>query len=225
MGHKIRPYSESRRLTGIMSLPQERILEIRRNLTACVEATNFVLSNTATTAAQNTFLWQALKLLGLLPPDDLFEHIDENNCIEVYDSNGVWVYGNLNFYEITSYSLAELYEFPWHNLWRRSELDQARTYALGEKLLTGQITKTLLNPLPTHIVSECSTVNGIESECGYELELSPTVVAPLYQRGTRDIAGFIHSFHKNWIRSTRAPNTMLPQQPNSHSAADNEQFN
>lgn len=211
--HKIRPYNQTRGLSGILSLPNERIAEITRNLEACVEATNFVLSNSAEKPSGHMFLWRVLRQLGFVPSDDLFEHLNEDTCIEVYDNRGVWVYGNLNFYEITSYSLAELYEFPWHALWHRNELDQARTYALGEKLLAGQVTKTLFNPLPTHVVREDSAIDGIESECEYEMELTPTIVAPLYYRRTKEIAGFIHSFHKNWIRATKAPDTAYNGSP------------
>lgn len=210
LGRSIRPYHPERRSSGLCAQPQERLNAVIRNLSVCVEATEFALIQSAKGApVGHLFLWRALKNFGFTPSGDLFNQLDENSCIEVYDDRGIWVFGNLHFFGATSYTLADLYEFPWHSLWHRGELDQARTYALGTKILSNQVQGILTNPLPTHTVRERSNVPGIESEFGLEVELQPLLVTPLHRRGSPDTAGFLHSFRTNWVRSTRE---YLPEQ-------------
>lgn len=201
LGQGIRPYSFERKASGFLALSPERHETILKNLRICVEATEYALSQPGKSGG--VFLWRALKSFGLQPPEDLFEKLEEDSCIEVYDQNGIWIYGNIQFYGITSYSLADLYEFPWHALWHRGELDQARISALGARLLSGQIKGSLLSPLPPHVVKEQSRIPGVEAELGMEMGLCPLLVAPLYERGTQEVAGFLHSFRNNWIRPTK----------------------
>lgn len=215
LGGRVRPFDAIRGTNGLSSLLRERVNSVAQNLTRCIEALEFAAGQVSKgTPTGHLFLWRALKNFGYAPPSDLFALLDETSRIEIYDNEGKWIFGNIGFYGVTSYTLAELYEFPWHMLWHRSELDQARVHALGVKLLGGQVKAPLANPFPTHVVKEQSLVRGVSSELGLEVEIAPLLVAPLYARGTQNVAGFLHSFHANWIRPTKVE-ANLPETNNT----------
>jgi len=65
-------------------------------------------------------LWVALKLFGLPKSlEELFNYIEESDIIEVYRYDQIQVFRNLNFHDVCSYELPELFIYPWDQLFYR----------------------------------------------------------------------------------------------------------
>ena len=69
--------------------------------------------------ADKRLAWFAMKKLKLTPPSDLLELIEEDDCVEVYNVNGIQIFRSLTFYKIVSYSVAEITLYPWDRLYNR----------------------------------------------------------------------------------------------------------
>lgn len=77
--------------------------------------------NSSLPISNKTALWTALKLFGHPNGnDDLFMNIEETDVIEVYRYDGIQVFRNLNFHDICSYELAELFIYSWDELYYRN---------------------------------------------------------------------------------------------------------
>ena len=63
--------------------------------------------------------WYALRQLGLMASGDLFQVLEDTDCIEIYTSEGVQLYRNFQFFEYCSYSLEELMTYPFYELYER----------------------------------------------------------------------------------------------------------
>ena len=50
--------------------------------------------------ADKRLAWFAMKKLKLTPPSDLLELIEEDDCVEVYNVNGIQIFRSLTFYKI-----------------------------------------------------------------------------------------------------------------------------
>ena len=68
---------------------------------------------------EKQLLWHVIKYLGLVPPEDLFDRISQNQFIEIYNNAGIQVYRNLEFCKIVSYSIAEMSVYRWDQLYNR----------------------------------------------------------------------------------------------------------
>ncbi len=66
-------------------------------------------------------LWHALKTLGFMPDSEVFAKFENDDVIEVYDSNGTQMWRNFNYMKICSYTLEELLCHDWPTLYIRDE--------------------------------------------------------------------------------------------------------
>lgn len=85
------------------------------------------------------YAWAFCKALGLLPPHDLYARIPEDTVIEIYDANHKLIFACLDFFEIVSYSLEELYSRPWMDLFVRDNTEVFdKLWNLSTEMLAGQ---------------------------------------------------------------------------------------
>lgn len=122
-----------------------------------------------------SFTWRALRKLGLRPHSDLFNHIQEDDMIEIYNRDSRQLYRNFRYYDFCSYSFEELYSLEWWNLFDR---DQKITDALlqeGIKVFSGEVAGYCLSATPKHIVRELISVDRLAN--AYQAK----IIAPLYE--------------------------------------------
>ncbi len=77
-------------------------------------------------------IWGFLKKNKFKFSKDLFDLIKEDHFIEVYDSSFRAIYRDPNTYRNTSYSIADLYLYPWNDLYGR---DDKYNIAIAEKVV------------------------------------------------------------------------------------------
>ncbi|WP_413291110.1 hypothetical protein [Bdellovibrio sp. HCB337] len=129
------------------------------------------------------FTWRALVKMGLAPFSDLLNRITEGDIVEIYGCDNTQLFRNLEFFDVCSYSIEELFCVEWYRLFQR---DNKISDLIGQKvkeLLDYKHPEGLEGPFPEHIVTE------IFSDEKYQSKVFMKVVAPLYQN--KRIAAFI----------------------------------
>lgn len=131
-----------------------------------------------------TYAWYALARLKLRPPNDLFDRIDINDCIEIFDSSGIQIYRSFNFAKFTTYSLEEILIYPWYRLFMRDEKIMALMMGAMKQVLSGQYRSPISLRIPPHICEE--TISKEKWRTLVSLKLA----CPLYGKNDQ-ISGFL----------------------------------
>lgn len=107
-----------------------------------VSSYNSILDSMADSDPQvsnKSALWVALKLFGIPSSlDELFKYIEESDVIEVYRYDGIQVFRNLNFHDVCSYELPELFIYTWDQLFYRPAHITQKIAESAESLFLGK---------------------------------------------------------------------------------------
>ncbi len=101
------------------------------------------------------FTWRALVKLGLIPESDFLDRLENDDIIEIYNQDHVQLFRNLEFFDICSYSIEELYCIQWWKLFRREPAISETILNMCTDLYLKKYPSGLVNPLPIHWVEEC----------------------------------------------------------------------
>ncbi len=119
--------------------------------------------------------WTAFKLLGLTPCSDLMNFIKDTNVIELYDHEGFQVFRSLNFFELCSYTVEDIYCRQWTDLFRRpNSAVMEKLMEIAATLTAGNLRHTIRVDLPRHEVME------IDSPFLFELSADVDFLSPLF---------------------------------------------
>jgi hypothetical protein len=99
------------------------------------------------------FLKAALLQLGWKLQDGLLDRILPTDYVEIYSNDMVPAFKSLNFWGSCSYTLDELYTYPYSELFARDEFYQASLNRSAEKIFT-QKESLIENPVPEHVAWE-----------------------------------------------------------------------
>lgn len=144
-GVKIRPFKDED-LPYFSKLPIDKRKQIISSLDFLIRVCEATIKNgySADDSAQLT--WYAIKELGWRPSSDLFEKIDNDSIIEIYDTNNLQVFRNFNFFDFCSYTLEEIHCIPWTTLYYRPD---------------ESITKEILRHISDHFESHSYTTKYV----------------------------------------------------------------
>jgi PAS domain-containing protein len=146
-----------------------------------------------------TMLWYALKRFGLRPTSEVFDVISDEDIIEIYNADGIQIYRNLNFYEISSYSLGELVAFEWSELYQREDQVSVEIMKLAGDILKGKYSKTFQSPIPRH-----KLIEKFSEEC-HVLDMIQRHYSPLYPlEGGRQVVGVIATSQVHVLEKTNS---------------------
>ena len=115
---------------------------------------------------EKKLLWFAIQRLKLVPSSNLMEIIGENDLVEVYVGNRQ-VYRTFNYYDMCSYSIDELENLPWDELFLRrdknilQQMIAEAAVALSEK-------RMVVSKVPAHVVEE--TCSPFMNKFSYQLK-------------------------------------------------------
>ncbi len=154
-----------------------------------------------------SLVWWAVQKFGLRPCSDFFDKLTHDHVLEIYNCDFVQIYRNWAFFQISSYSMGDLFVFPWPELYvRESEVTQHLiTYA--SQVLSGTVHHTMATPSPRHIVTEAlsSGKNILDMELKY--------ASPLYDAQGAVAAFFavsaVTKIGKQELGETRTPAPVL----------------
>lgn len=131
------------------------------------------------------FAWAFFKHLALTPPSDLGNRIHHGCLFEVYNTHHQLLFASLEFFEVCSYSLEDLYCRPWMDLFVRENQEIGQTVLkLVEDMVEGEyLVTTDLNHLPAHVVRESSAPDL------RWVEIQPRFFSPVFAQGR--VAGYL----------------------------------
>lgn len=118
-------------------------------------------------------VWNILKKLGLKSENDVFHLLNEKDIVEIYDSNNVQIFRNVNFFRICGYTLDELNSIPWWRLFIRDEQISRAIFAKASAIFSGESTGAISDIVPTHIVEE------VESEMKFKQKIDLKYLIPM----------------------------------------------
>lgn len=106
-----------------------------------------------------SFTWRALKRLGFVPRSDLFNHLTDEDVIEIYNSDNRQLFRNLRFFDHCSYTLEELCTLEWWTLFERDQKITMKLFEAAEKIFRGEITETIIpTDIEPHIIKETQSL-------------------------------------------------------------------
>lgn len=132
-----------------------------------------------------TLTWNAIKQFGFRPTSDLFSHITKDNVVEIHDPKGIQIFRNFTFYHYCSYSLEELYCYPWEKLYHRDETVVHGLLKLLGDIYSGKIKTTVATDLPSHIIHE------IYSPFKFNINAEVNYISPLFDEYSRPVASIV----------------------------------
>lgn len=101
--------------------------------------------------------WRVMTAMGFKPLSDAFDLITETDIIEIYDSEGKVVFATPVYFDLTSYTMEDLYCRPWTELWGRDPKITEALYAKVGEVLDPTNEKTIPIVIPEHEVYETSS--------------------------------------------------------------------
>lgn len=141
-------------------------------------------------------LWRMLGKMNLRSSPDLFENIEDDDVIEVYDLDGHQLYRSFNFFPICTYTLEQIYSIPWFDLYERNEeMIRANLESVNE-VLSSPFQGTRATRIPAHEVRETNR------PARRRTLIQPRFMSPVFDT-KRKVAGFINTFRP--LQSTLEP--------------------
>ncbi len=131
-------------------------------------------------------LWSFLKLKKFTFHEDLFPKIEENDCIEIYDLNGIQLFRSFDFFKICSYSIEEILVHPFHELFYREPEISSLVMKQFQEIIEGKLTCVQKPIYPEHWVTE------LKAKTPRATYMIPGVIAPLKQ--ANNMKAFVHTF-------------------------------
>lgn len=138
-------------------------------------------------------LWSVLIDLNLRPCGDIMDKIRDDDLVEIYDSHFVQRFRNLLFFELCSYSVAEILIFDWPSLYRRpAEV----TDELVEKFRQSfqESAKTKAFDSPPHLMWE------VFSEEKRKFMIYDKYHSPIWMKGVSRPWGAIATKQVKWVQ-------------------------
>jgi hypothetical protein len=121
------------------------------------------------------FTWRALVKLGLSPQSDLLDRIGDGDVVEIYNEEQVQLFRNLEFFDICSYTIEELFCIQWWRLFQREESVSSEILKLVNDLYAKKYPNGVASPLPQHTVLECL------SRDRFKIDFFMKYIGPLYK--------------------------------------------
>ena len=117
-------------------------------------------------------------LYGLSIPseDEIFELLEKDVFVEIYDKNFLQIYRSPNWLETTSYGLKTLETQDWRNLFYRSEEILGKQMQVIKALYSGQVKQPIHKPIQVHTVKE------LKERAPYCCELESLLYSPVYDK-------------------------------------------
>lgn len=170
-GYKVKAYRNPS-LPHFSRLSDEHKGEVLQALRAYAEALREVCRYDEK-VDMGQFVWRFLLRLGIVPSEDLFSILQNEQFIQIYNLSQFQIFRSLRCFERCSFTLEELTCRSWYELWERENLFYFALTGLAAKII--QIMKPTLLRLdfPYH------TVREVDSECLFDFRYKIKTVSVL----------------------------------------------
>lgn len=130
-------------------------------------------------------IWNFLRRIGCRPTSDLFNYFQFGNVVEIHDIHLVQIFRNFNFFQFCTYTLEELYCYPFTQLYRRENDVETGIIDAFTRIHQGDVTHVIPVNVAPHVISENL------SEGRLQISAEVKFVAPLFLEKTNAVAGTI----------------------------------
>jgi hypothetical protein len=103
------------------------------------------------------FLWRYFVRCGGAPSSDIFGRIVDTDIVEVYSTEQIHLFQNLNFFDWVGASLETIFCQSWHQYTQRDPQVEKQIYSSAGRIITGEIRETLDPQVPWHLIEEVET--------------------------------------------------------------------
>ncbi|MEZ4815969.1 MAG: hypothetical protein R3A80_12330 [Bdellovibrionota bacterium] len=186
---RIRVFSHLDTKSQFLSLPLEFQQKAVLAFQFYVETISAMIKAGEAPTNSKRFLWRALQSLALIPLDNVFSQISDDDIIEVYSSEGIQIFRSFSFLETISYTIEDLIVFPWHDLFTRDEKITELLIDQAVRLFNREIEETRLNEINyNHKIFESKSLEKriLLSRFG--------IVSPIKSKTPSSISYFVTTF-------------------------------
>lgn len=163
-GVLVRPYAHPQ-LVHFNKINEKQQLEIISGLKHFIEAAKRVLRLGRSLKESEFFVRIALEYFGFEPHPE-FEHraFQKDVVVEFYALSGIQLFRTFNYFELTSYTLEDIYCRQWHDLYERPEETVTKMFSDVENLVISADPRKTLT-YGTHIIKERASLERLEVLC------------------------------------------------------------
>ncbi|WP_374033400.1 hypothetical protein ACES2I_11460 [Bdellovibrio bacteriovorus] len=189
-GVSIHPYRDSslQFFNSLTPSQQERAYKTLRDYVDICES---ALTEHASLRDSERFCRRALERWGLSVASDFFLTVKPEDCVEIYTDEGFQIFRNLRFFELSSYSVEELYCVEWWKLFGRDPQVTEKLFSMCLQTLQGRIPGTLNFDIVEHEVWENDSAEKrrflIHPKVGSALHREGKILGFLVAQGVRKI--------------------------------------
>jgi hypothetical protein len=183
-GIDVKPYPEDGNRTIFPRYDEVRQLRVLLSLENYISICERTMDDGFTLKDPRAFNWRILKYMNYTVKDDLLNYQFENDdFVELYGMDGKLLFADIRFFATVSYSLMDLYCHTWEELYEREPEMTAYLAQEAEKILSGQVTETIILNIREHRIAE------IFSPLKLHGWAKPKLFSPCYHNGK--LAGFL----------------------------------
>lgn len=152
---------------------QDAVMRLAQYVSICQD----VIASGGDLRDSRTFTWRAMRSFGFLPNSSLFSTMGSDDVVEIYDTQNVQIFRNLQFFKYCSYTLEDLYSRSWPELFiRENQAHTEAALALITALIETKSRETIVPDLETQIVYET------DSRSNVRVEIDFSAISILYDR-------------------------------------------
>lgn len=141
---------------------------------------------------ERSYVEQALNMYDLEADGDFWGKLEKDDVIEVYSAENIQLFRTFNFFKISSYSLLDLLTNEWFHLWERPSFVLDALIQASVDMMEGRMKQATQINAARHILKEIYHDDSIDFKTSSVL-VEPGIACPLYEKGTRNIRGFLFS--------------------------------
>ncbi|KYG63054.1 hypothetical protein AZI86_15145 [Bdellovibrio bacteriovorus] len=163
-GVVVRPYSDPQ-MFYFRKMSDEQQRETISGLKHFLSAVKRVLLQGKSLKDAEFFVKTALNYFGVEPhPEFQLRAYDIDVVVEFYSLKGLQLFRTFNYFELTSYTLEDIYCRPWHDLYERPEDFSENMFGQIEKMVSeGNAKESLL--FGSHTIKERLSLERLEIFC------------------------------------------------------------
>ncbi|MES3037189.1 MAG: hypothetical protein V4736_04705 [Bdellovibrionota bacterium] len=132
--------------------------------------------------------WWAMKEYGFRPSSDFFDKLEKEDLLEIYNAQGIQIYRNWAFFQVSGYSMGDLFVFPWNELYIRDQEINDSLFAHASRGLAADCRSTFMCSVPRHLCVEA--LSPSQNICDVQMKF----IAPLFDKSDSPVAFVITSF-------------------------------
>lgn len=162
----IHPHERDLLLQKFNNMPIEKQLKKFYRFEGYYEHCREIVSQGYSLKDKKTSIKAFMKKYGLkfANEDDVFEVMDQQTFIEIYDLDFIQCYRSIDFLNATSHSMMALETCEWWDLFERSTYIGDQIMSVVQSIYSGAVREPVYMPVESHTVKELGSTSPLSSQ-------------------------------------------------------------